>query len=134
MTEQVMEIIALDAAWAEQVTDQAAYGFIPPSGSDARAIESKVAFRGPLLIVTRVLGAYLRTSHRWELWIISGKEPEATKLLAANGHVSIFRHFEIRCELNPQGSLLEREATITIDPHWESVLHDPEPIHLFIKE
>lgn len=134
MTEQRREIIALDPVWVEKVADQIVYGLIPPSGGDARAIESKVVFRGPFLIVTRVLGVYLRTSHRWELWLIFGREPEAMKLLAADGHMSIFRHFEVLCGLSPQGSLLEREATIVVDPHWESILHNPEPTHLLIKE
>ena len=134
MTEHGREIIALDPVWAEQVVDQTVCGLIPPTGGDTRVIESKVVFRGPVVLVTRVLGAYLRTSHRWELWLISGREPKATSLLAADGHVSIFRHFEIRCELSPQGSLLEREATIVVDPHWESVLCNPEPINLLIKE
>jgi len=133
MTEkQVMEIAALDPTWAEQALDRDVFDLLPIPGGDARADDQQVFYRGPFILVTRVLGVYLRMSQVWEIYLISGKGPNVKRLSAAQGHISIFRRFEVRCELSPQRSLLEQEAVITIDPHWDSVLCKPEPIRLLI--
>ncbi len=130
---QVIEIDALDPAWAKQATDREVFALLPAPGGDARADNHQILYKGDLILVTRVLLVYLRTSQIWELYLISGKTPKVKRLSAAQGHISIFRRFEVRCEMSSQGSLLEREATVTISPHCEA-FEQPDPFHIRIKE
>lgn len=128
-------VARLDPNWSANTTPEDVAQLLLKPGEHVRTMELVVVYRGPILLVTRVVARDDFGLHqRWELSLVSGQPPTARRLLAADAHISISRRFEICCELSLQKSLLEQEATVTIDPNWDAVFGQPEPFHILIKE
>lgn len=134
MSNQVLEAPSVDSAWGEQVSLEEIWRVLPSPGQGVRTITIQIGYRGPVILVTRYITADdFCMKGVWELYLVSGKIPVAKRLLAADGHVSLFREVKVHCELSPQTSLLGQEASITIDTGTLPI-SGPEPIRLLIKE
>lgn len=134
MSNQVLEVFPIEPSWGEGVSMEEVRIFLPPLDKGVRTINSKIEYRGRVILVTRYITADdFCMKGVWELYLVSGKIPMAKRLLAADGHISLFREVKVLCELSPQTSILGQEANISIDTGTLPV-SGPEPIYILIKE
>ena len=101
-------ILAAEASWKEISL------ILPPLGNGVSTMEKAILYQGSVIVAMRILYADLRFRQRWELCLISGKEPVAERLVLVDALIPLLREIEVTCQLSGQGSLLEEEVNVKI--------------------
>ena len=101
-------ILAAEASWKEISL------ILPPLGNGVSTMEKAILYQGSVIVAMRILYADLHFRQRWELYLISGKEPVAERLALVDAPVLLLRKIGVTCQLSGHGSLLAEEVNVKI--------------------